>query len=362
MRFQAAFLVVTFAATACAPSGAAPASAEPSAAVQATLSVQATAEPTVAATLPAAPSAAPEPAARVPEYPLTVSTAAFPLVPSLALRAAPINDDAIAFVRSSIERYLDMLDHFRATGATNRNALSLSGRFRDAVFSGMKASQDVERKFAIGSLRVDRYLVKPWGTRALAEATVTILDKATGGSLPDQTETGRLRLVGDRLFVVDAWDYASGSWFNGPAPMTADELRQQITWAITSYLGTETWVPGSAPVGFSDDSTPFWRARQAYLASLDHAAAPSRVFEDLTATIERYDTFSEIRDGLATARISGTVATKDPAGRVSRSSFARTLRVFFGNWVPQVVDEQTAAGVWMSGGDLALAARDMNAA
>ena len=174
--------MVTFAATACAPSGAAPASAEPSAAVQATLSVQPTLsiQPTAEPTIATAPSAAPEPAARIPEYPLTVSTAAFPLVPSLALRAAPINDDAIAFVRSSIERYLDMLDHFRATGATNRNALSLSGRFRDAVFSGMKASQDVERKFAIGSLRVDRYLVKPWGTRALAEATVTILDKATG--------------------------------------------------------------------------------------------------------------------------------------------------------------------------------------
>ena len=79
-------------------------------------------------------------------------------------------------------------------------------------------------------------------------------------------------------------------------------------------------------------------------------------------TIERYETFSEIPDGLATARINGTIATKDPAGRVTRAPFARTVRVFFGNWIPQVVDEQATGGVWMSGGDLALAARDINAA
>ena len=363
MRLLAALLAVGLIASACTPPRDLTAATTSAPSVQPAVSAQPTPEPTTAATSsPTVAVASPEPATQVPEYPVTTSAAAFPLDPSLTLRAAAINDDAVTFVRSGIERYLDMLDHFRATGATNRNALTLTGKFGDAVFYGMKASQDVERKFAIGSLHVDRYLVKPWGTRALAEATVTILDKATSGSLPDQTETGRLRLVGDRLFVVDAWDYASGGWFNGPTLMTADELRKEVVWATTTYLGAETWLPGSPPVASGDESTPFSRARHAYLAALDRTATPSRVFESVTVQIERYETFSEIRDGLATVRITGTFATKDRAGRVSRTPFDRTLRVLFGNWIPEVVDEQVTPGVWLSGGDLALAVRDINAA
>ena len=363
MRVLVALLTIGLIASGCVPRdlGATPSSAPPSTAVS---TLPPTTEPTLAAATASSPATpiGPAPTATVPESVITVSAATFPLEPNLVLRPAPITENVTGFVRGSVERYLDMLDHFRATGATNRNALSLTGRFGDAVFYGMKASQDVERKFAIGSLHVDRYLVKPWGTRAVADATVTILDKAVNGSLPDQTETGRLRLVGDRLFVVDAWDYASGSWFNGPSLMTADDLRKEIVWAITAHLGTETWVPGSAPVGFGDESTAFWRARHAYIASFDRAAIASRTFADVTATIERYETFSEIRDGLATVRISGTIATKDSAGRVGGTPFQRTLRVFFGNWIPEVVDEQITPGVWLSGGDLALAARDVNAA
>jgi hypothetical protein len=255
-----------------------------------------------------------------------------------------------------------MLDHFRATGATNRQALSVYGRFGDAVFTGIKASQDVERKFVIGSLRVDRYLVKPWGTRAMAEATVAILDKAVNGSLPDQTETGRLRLVGDKLFVSDAWDYAAGGWFNGPPVISEAELRETVTGTAANHLALESWVPGSAVVTFGDESTPYWRARHAYIASVDRSATPWRTFEDVKATIERYETFSDIRDGLATVHISGTIVTKTAGGDARRTPFERTLRILFGNWIPEVVDEQVTPGVWLSGGDLALAARDVNTA
>lgn len=298
----------------------------------------------------------------MPEIAVAVSQAAFPLEATLALRSAPVNDDATQAVRWGIERYLEMLDHFRATGATNREALSVYGRFGDAVFNGIKASQDVQRKFVIGSLRVDRYLVKPWGTRAMAEATVTILDKAVNGSLPDQTETGRLRLVGDKLFVSDAWDYASGGWYNGPTLMTAGEVREAVTFTTAGHLFLESWVPGSAPVTFGDESTPYWRARHAYIAALGRAATPWRTFEDVKASIERYETFSDIRDGLATVRVSGTIITKDASLGTSRTTFERTLRILFGNWIPEVVDEQITPGVWLSGGDLALAQRDVNAA
>jgi hypothetical protein len=361
MRLFAGLLVCALLATACAPNDRSGASAMPSA--PPSTERTSSAEPAVAT--PASPTSTPvvppEPA-RVTEIPVALSSAPFPLEATLALRTTPVNDEVTQSVRWSIERYLEMLDHFRATGATNREALSVYGRFGDAVFNGIKASQDVERKFVIGSLRIDRYLVKPWGTRAMAEATVTILDKAVNGSLPDQTETGRLRLVGDKLFVSDAWDHASGGWFNGPKVMTAGEVRDAVTSTIANHLFIESWVPGAAPATFGDESTPFWRARHAYIAAIDRTETPWRTFEDVKASIERFETFSDIRDGLATVRVSGTILTKDASGKTSRTAFERTSRILFGNWIPEVVDEQVEPGVWLSGGDLALALRDINAA
>jgi hypothetical protein len=354
-------VLAALAATACAPRDQAGTAATPSASPSAVLT--SSAEPTVTVSLSPAPApAAPSENARVPEIRVALSSAPFPLEVTLALRSAPIDDEATSFVRGGIERYLEMLDHFRATGATNRQALSVYGRFGDAVFTGIKASQDVERKFVIGSLRVDRYLVKPWGTRAMAEATVTILDKAVNGSLPDQTETGRLRLVGDKLFVSDAWDYTTGGWFNGPAAMTAAEVRDAVTATTANHFALESWVPGSAVVTFGDESTPYWRARHAYIASLDRTATPWRTVEDVEVTIARYETFSDIRDGLATVRVTGAIVTKNAEGAARRAPFERTLRILFGNWIPEVVDEQVTPGVWLSGGDLALAARDVNTA
>jgi hypothetical protein len=351
MRRIAGILLCAILAAACAPQDAARSSAPATPVPEATLA---------ASPSPAATAAAPPVEARRPDIAVAVSAAAFPLETSLALRSTPVNDEATQAVRWGIERYLEMLDHFRATGATNREALSVYGRFGDAVFNGITASKDVERKFAIGSLRVDRYLVKPWGTRAMAEVTVTILDKAVNGSLPDQTETGRLRLVGDKLFVSDAWDYASGGWFNGPTVMTAAEVREAVTWTTANHLLVESWVPGAAPLTFGDESTPFWRARHASIAAIDRTTTPWRTFEDVKASIERYETFSEIRDGLATVRVSGTIVTKDASGKTTRTAFERTSRILFGNWSPEVVDEQITPGVWLSGGDLALALRDMN--
>jgi hypothetical protein len=353
VRLIAASLVCALLASACA-------ARQPEAAPSAS-SVPSAPSAEVTRTLPE-PTPYVAPAAQAPEVQVIVATAPFPMSPTLALRAAPVDEEANGYVRGSIERYLDTLDHFRATGATNRQALTVYGRFGDAVFKGIKASQDVERKFVIGSLRVDRYLVKPWGTRAVAEATVTILDKTVNGSLPDQIETGRLRLVGDRLFVSDAWDYASGGWFNGPTPMTAADVRDAVTATTAHHLRLESWVPGSAAVTFGDESTPFWRARHAYIAAFDRAAISWRTFEDVTASIERYETFSEIRDGLATVRLGGSIVTKDASGQARRTPFERTLRILFGNWIPEVVDEQIAPGVWLSGGDLALALRDINTA
>ena len=45
-----------------------------------------------------------------------------------------------------------------------------------------------------------------------------------------------------------------------------------------------------------------------------------------------------------------------------QAAFERRVVVFFGNWIPQVVDEQLTPGVWLSGGNLALGEHDHNAA
>jgi len=129
-----------------------------------------------------------------------------------------------------------------------------------------------------------------------------------------------------------------------------------------NLLHSETWIPGSAletAFGAGGD-TPYFRARHEYLNKLDRAATPTRTFADVIATIERYETFNEIRDGVATVRLNGTVVTTDSSGRTARAPFERRAVVLIGNWMPEVVDEQITGATWLSGGDLALGVRDHN--
>jgi hypothetical protein len=317
-----------------------------------------------ASAAPATPAPTPiPPAVRVEPPSVTVSTAAFPMPNTLVLQSKAIDEDRQATVRRGIERYLEALDRFRDSGATKLDELwAISGHFRDVVAAGMAASATpgVKRTFALGSFRIERFLVKTWGTNALAEVTATIFDRAVDGSAPDQVETGRLRLTGDRLTVVDGWDNANARWFNGPTPMTAATVREQIAAPIGFLLAQETWIPGSeieTALGASGE-TPYQRARHEYLVALDRTKTPSRTFADVTATVERYETFSEIRDGLATVRVAGTVITTDAAGQTQRAHFERGVLILFGNWIPEIVDEEIAPGRWLSGGDLALGVRD----
>ena len=348
-----ALFVLALVAAACAVPAANPPAATPSVEVVATPSP----EPT------ASLLTTPAPAASVENPSVVFAATPFPLVAS-ALRVAPIDAEAEAIVRTGLVNYLDSLDRFRETGATDRKQLYLTGRFGDAVFAGMSASvtPGVKRKFDLGSFKIDRFLVKPWGTRAVVEVTATILDKAVDGSAPDQTETGRLRMIGEKPAVVDGWDGANRRWFNGPEIMTPDALRIDVAPTLGFLLHSESWVPGSAletSFGAGGD-TPYFRARHEYLNKLDRTTTPSRTFADVSATIERYETFNEIRDGVATIRLNGTVMTTDSSGRMLREPFERQVRVLIGNWMPEVVDEQIGTGTWLSGGDLALGVRDHN--
>jgi len=329
----------------------------------------ATASPEPSSTLAPAASPKPDSPTASVETPAVIVAPAFPISPSLILQSVASNDDHEGRIRIGLERYLDALDRFRDSGGKDPSQLgAISGRFRDAVVAGIGASNDgVKRKFAVGSIHVDRVLVKPWGTRAVAEVTATIVDKAVDGSAPDQTETGRLRLVGDSPMVVDAWDASNGRWFNGPQTVVVDGVRRQTAEAIGVLLREESWVPGSAVESFGmHGDTPYATGHKAYLASLDRADTPSRTFANVTATIERYDTFrdtngvSPVPDGLATVQIRATLLTTNAGGATLREPFVRRVVVLFGNWMPMVVDEQITPGVWVSGGDLALTVEDRN--
>ncbi|TMC79384.1 MAG: hypothetical protein E6J09_02165 [Chloroflexi bacterium] len=357
-------LVLALVTAACAvpsPQAANAPMATPSLEVAATPSPSSSPEPT-ASPLPDASSGQ---VAHLEGPNIAVATTAFPVVASFALHAAPIDANAEGAVRLGLEWYLDSLDRFRESGATDRSQLSVGGRFGDAVFAGMSASwtPGVKRKFAVGSFKIDRLLVKPWGTRAVVEVTATIVDKAVDGSVPDQSETGKLRMIGDKPTVVDGWDSANGRWFNGPRTTSQSDARGNVAFWVADLLRSESWIPGSpreTSFGPGGD-TPYARAKNQYLGTLDRTLS-SRTFEDVTATVERYETFSEIVDGLATVRLVGTVVTSDANGRNQRQPFERRVVILHGQNHPEVVDEEMTPGVWLSGGDLALGVRDHNSA
>ena len=141
-------------------------------------------------------------------------------------------------------------------------------------------------------------------------------------------------------------------------------LRSAIAQAVAQHLHMESWIPSSPGVTYFDGSgaTPFQKARAAYFATFDRAAIRSRTFADVTGVIERYDSFAEIHDGMATVRLGATLVTTDTAGRTQREPVLRRVKVFFGNWSPEVVDEEVTPGIWRSGGDLALVDLDVNRA
>jgi len=311
------------------------------------------------------PAPAPVAAPQLENPVISVGSGTIPFVPSLTLRSATVSADVVTNVNQSLGLYLTNLNGYRDSGFDG-TGLHLTGAFRDAVIAGLKgsATPGVKRKLALESVRVDRYLVKPWGTPALAEATATIVDRAIDGSAPDQRETGRLRLTGQRLRVDDAWDGTRGTWFNGPARITSERSAAEVKQALVVHLRSESWVAGAPAETYfgSAGETPYQTARAAYLAAFDRTAIASRTFEGVTAVIERYDGFAEIADGLATVGVTGTVVVKDRGGATTRSPFRTRVVVLFGNWTPEVIDEELSAGIWRSAGDRALSLIDVSRA
>jgi hypothetical protein len=331
----------------------------------------ATPAPSVTATFaPATPTAEPSstpvapPVARLDDPVVTLATTPISVARTLALKRSAVSPGDEEAARWGIEWYLQGLDRYRDNG----DFLPVSGAFGKAVAAALVESRTpgVKRTFVLESLRIEALYRKPWGTQALADVRVTIIDRAVDRSAPDQRELGLLRLSGDRrLQVIDAWDDSRGRWFNERATDSEVGLRESIAQALASHLRMESWVvgvPKESSWREGTEATPFTRARAAYLATFDRAAIASRTFAEVTGVVERFDTFAEISGGIATVRFAATVLATDAAGRTERQPVARRVKVFFGNWMPEVVDEEVTPGVWRSGGDLALATIDVNRA
>ena len=287
----------------------------------------------------------------------------FPVLATFALVKSAVSPGDTELASRGVQYYLDGLDRYRDNG----DFLPVTGAFGTAVAKALVESRTpgVKRTFVLESLRIESLYRKPWGTLAMADVRVTIADHAVDGSAPDQREAGLLRLSGDRrLNVIDSWDASAGRWFNGHVPENPAGLREAVVQPIGWHLRTESWVAGLPPETYWDGAgaTPFQKARAAYLATLDRAAIASRTFDTVTATIERFDTFAEMAGGMATVRVAATLVTTDASGRTQRQGIARRVKVFFGNWSPEVVDEEVTPGVWRSGGDLALVEIDVNRA
>lgn len=360
-----AMVAVLMLVTACSPATTAP---SPSATVNATAS--ATSTPQVTATSAPSPTLQPTPSPVATPLPsidvvsVKVAPGNFGIVTDLLLKPAAVDAQLVRAASAGVDVYLNAIDMYR-NGVSP--ALPITGPFLAAVSVALKesATPGVQRKFELLSLKVDRHFVKPWGTHAYVDVTVSIADRAVGGTAPDQFETGQLRLMGDRFRVTDGWDEEHGRWFNGFRPLALQDVRDQVGPAIDMYLRMESWTPTAAPLDWrtGSDALPFLKARAATLSAIDRTRIASRLFEGTTATIERFDTIDGLWSGLATVRLNGTLVTAGPDGKAQRAPFERRVKVFmFGSWLPEVVDEEASPGVWLSGGDLALDQVDVDRA
>ncbi|HEX9436562.1 MAG TPA: hypothetical protein VGA16_05305 [Candidatus Limnocylindria bacterium] len=364
-------LCLTAAIVACTPASTQAPSPPATAPVATTLpATQEPAPTSVATPLPVDPGAAsptpsPEPAHAFPK--VTLKQTAFPMAaPSGTLTPVAWDRDLELRVRNSIEQeYLPRLDEFRKTGNAG-NLWGMLPAFKDVVVQALRetARPGVVRKFQVDSLRVDAVYQKPWGSNAIVEVTATIRDKVVSGSAQDEIETGRLRLGGDNRFsVIDGWDGATGRWFSGFPPLARSNVEPGLTDVLSWYLASETWVPStptdalrySGPAGVE---TTFAKARNAWLATFDRGKIVSRLIQDATAEIERFEPGTELGDGIATIRLDGTVVTTDASGTTQRTRFEGRVRAFVLSWgmpcCPVVIDEEASPGVWRSGGDISL--------
>src|SRR5438094_4707856 len=361
-------LAIVMLVSACAPVTTAPSASTPSASASPTPmepflpneTPVALASPSLMVETPA-PYVAPPPDDPRLTPTVKVSPGVFPILTTYRTKLAVVDEGVVNLARWGVERYLSSIDSYRNGQSP---VLPITGPFLVAVSAALKesATSGVQRKFEMASLSIDHHVQKPWGTHAYVDVTVSLVDRAVDGNAPDQRETGKLRLSGDKLFVTDGWDYEHERWFNGFGPLPLDQVRIGVADAVSQYLSSETWLPNTSPSFWVVEGSPYHRARATRMLAIDRRQVTAQLFDNVSATIERFETIDGLWSGVATVRVDGNAVTTYGSNTVV-TKLDRHVRVFLlGNWMPEVVDEQLPFRDWASGGDLALGEIDVNRA
>jgi hypothetical protein len=220
-------------------------------------------------------------------------------------------------------------------------------------------TETVPRTFVAGGTRVLGGLDRAWGSTAYVDVVVDLLDR--GATEIPIHATLRVRPNGFSFTIVDLYDDATGRWLIGDQPRyAAVDLAAELPQAVAGYLSSESLAPGrDAFSGLIATETPFGRARNAAILGLNAqraaGALSERRFDDVEASLVRFEPAWFGGDGVVTVRVTGTLVETTPAG-ARRVAFVQPLKFFRtpeGAWI--AIDAQEADGSWDSGGDLALA-------
>lgn len=166
--------------------------------------------------------------------------------------------------------------------------------------------------------------------------------------------------MGFSYMVIDLFDRTTGGWLLGNEPRySAIDLETELPAAASQYLSSESFSPGRDPYSGVIPETQFGKIRNDAILALGAVKAAGKVvdryFENVTATIDRFEPAWFGGDGVVTVRVAGTLVETSATG-TQRIAFVQPLKFFRtpdGFWTP--VDAQEADGSWDSGGDLALA-------
>ena len=275
----------------------------------------------------------------------------------LAALAQTVTDWSVVFARGlDGVRYpvqgVDSTMALRALTAENRVA-RVFGRW--AAYSYQEV---VPRTFVATGSHVTGGLARAWSTMAYVDADIELIDRGAT-DIPIHV-TLRLRPMGFSYTVIDLFDRTARGWLVGNEPRySAIDLETELPAAASQYLSSESFSAGRDPYSAVIPETPFGKTRNDAILALGALKAAGtlvdRSFENVTATIDRFEPAWFGGDGVVTVRLVGTLVERSATG-TQRIAFVQPLKFFRtpeGFWTP--IDAQEADGSWDSGGDLALA-------
>ena len=284
-------------------------------------------------------------------------------MPTRAATAAELND-----LRNPLGQWVDsfiaMLERSRRPQGVD-TALDLRNMFTDQRLSTIAL-----RSLTPGNIygqptltgagwTLDGGVMRAWGSPAYADITVNAVDHGAS----DVALQWRLRVltVGFWFRVMDLREPGAGTWVLGTAPRySALELETEMSTAVAWYLNSESYSSyqrTSAARFFAD--APFFHARTAAIEELNQLYAADRFreryFENVSASIERFEPAWFGGDGVVTATVTGRMVETRNNGTQVTTSFVQRLKFLRtpDSWTP--IDAQNDDGTWASGGNLALA-------